>query len=93
MEDSKMTGRNTKGLLMVYTGDGKGKTTSAIGMAMRAAGHGMRVCFVQFIKGSWKYGEMNAIPEIKELADLVTEMRPLKHPYEQGVLAQKGVEY
>ena len=50
-----------KGLLMVFTGDGKGKTTAALGMAMRSAGHGLRVCVIQFIKGSWKYGELEAI--------------------------------
>jgi cob(I)alamin adenosyltransferase len=174
--------RNINGLLMVFTGDGKGKTTSAIGLAMRAAGHGMKVCFIQFIKGSWKYGEMNAfahfadtidfqvigrgftwksddldkdreiaqsaweiakkaiysneyqlvvldeftylllydmisrdeamkvlrekpenlhlvitgrgaLAEIIELADLVTEMTPVKHPFNHGIVAQKGVEF
>ncbi|MCG8614721.1 MAG: cob(I)yrinic acid a,c-diamide adenosyltransferase [Desulfobacterales bacterium] len=50
-----------KGLLMVFTGDGKGKTTAALGMAMRSAGHGLRVCVIQFIKGSWKYGELEAV--------------------------------
>ena len=171
-----------KGLLCVFTGDGKGKTTSALGMAMRAAGHGMRVCFIQFIKGSWRYGEMDAVKRFDDLidihvmgkgftwksdnldqdkalareawafareamlsgrydtvvldeftylllyrmvelepclaafrdrprnlhvvitgrnapaallseADLVTEMQPVKHPYQEGVQAQKGVEF
>ena len=171
-----------KGLLMVFTGDGKGKTTAALGMALRAAGHGMKVCFIQFIKGSWKYGEMEAVkrfgdsidfrvmgrgftwksenieedrrlareawafartamdsgeyrmvvldeftyllnfgmieteaamdvfarkpadlhlvvtgrnaPEIlTAAADLVTEMRAVKHPYQAGIKAQKGVEF
>ncbi len=167
---------------MVFTGNGKGKTTAAIGMSMRAAGHGMQVFFLQFIKGSWKYGEMesfhrfqdtidfqvigrgftwksddmekdratarmawekakealfsggyqmvvldeftyllqykmidthealeilqrkpedvhlvitgrNALPEIIEMADLVTEMHPVKHPLQAGIVAQKGVEF
>ncbi len=171
-----------KGLLMVITGPGKGKTTSAIGMTMRAAGHGMKVLFIQFIKGSWKYGEMvsfarfedtidfhvmgrgftwksdnfdedralaqtawekakdaifsdeyqmivldeftylllygmvnpqevlavlkdkpknlhliitgrDALAEIKEQADLVTEINQLKHPMQEGIYAQKGVEF
>ena len=171
-----------KGLLIVNTGDGKGKTTAALGMAMRAAGHGLKVCFIQFIKGSWKYGEMEAVnklsdtidfhvmgkgftwksddmekdraaardawgfaqaamvdgryqlvvldeftyllmyqmidlkpviktlaarprdlhvvitgrgapPTLIEAADLVTEMRPVKHPLQQGIKAQKGVEF
>ncbi|MCP4338461.1 MAG: cob(I)yrinic acid a,c-diamide adenosyltransferase [Desulfobulbaceae bacterium] len=53
--------------MMVFTGDGKGKTTSAIGMAMRAVGHGMKVFFIQFIKGSWKYGEINAFARYSSL--------------------------
>lgn len=46
-----------KGLLMVFTGNGKGKTTAALGQAMRAVGQKMRVCFIQFVKGAWKTGE------------------------------------
>ncbi len=46
-----------EGLLIVYTGDGKGKTTAALGLAFRALGHGLPVACVQFIKGRWKTGE------------------------------------
>ena len=46
-----MVEKNGKGLVHVYTGDGKGKTTAALGLAMRAAGQGMKVGFIQFIKG------------------------------------------
>ena len=60
----------TKGLLIVYTGNGKGKTTAALGMAMRAAGHGLRVCFIQFIKGSWHYGELDGVKRFDGLIDL-----------------------
>jgi cob(I)alamin adenosyltransferase len=57
-----------KGLLIVFTGNGKGKTTAALGMALRAAGHGLRSLVLQFIKGGWRYGELEALqrfPEIK----------------------------
>lgn len=47
----------TDGILVVYTGDGKGKTTAALGMAFRALGRGLPVAFVQFVKGRWKTGE------------------------------------
>ena len=51
----------TKGLLMVHTGNGKGKTTAAIGLAVRAWGQGLHVLILQFIKGKWKYGELKAL--------------------------------
>ena len=56
-----------KGLLIVFTGNGKGKTTAALGMAMRAAGHGMRVLILQFIKGAWIYGELHSFEKIEEI--------------------------
>jgi cob(I)alamin adenosyltransferase len=49
-----------KGLIVVNTGEGKGKSSSAFGMAFRAAGWGMKVCVIQFIKGKWKTGEQKA---------------------------------
>ena len=48
------------GLVIVYTGKGKGKTTAALGMALRAAGYNYKICMIQFIKGSWHYGEMTS---------------------------------
>lgn len=172
-----------KGLIIIHTGEGKGKTTAALGMAFRAAGNDMRVAIIQFIKGKWKYGELeaakqlktpievhqmgegftwdtknplrdiemarkawtlckekmlsaaydlvifdeinyvidydylkaaevvaalkekpemvhviltgrNAKPELIKIADLVTEMKEIKHPFkEQGILAQRGIEF
>lgn len=171
-----------RGLLIVHTGPGKGKSTAAFGMAMRAIGHGMKVGIVQFVKGAWTSGERavferfpdlveikalgegftwntadrardiraaeaafteakrmiadpsfklvildelnivlrydylpldevldalsakpgglhvvvtgrNAKPELIELADLATEMTMVKHPFRDGVKAQKGIEF
>ena len=55
-----------RGLILINTGPGKGKTTAALGTAMRAAGNGMRVLFLQFLKGSWHYGELDAAPMLGE---------------------------
>ncbi len=57
----------SKGLLIVFTGNGKGKTTAALGMAVRAAGHSMRTLVLQFIKGAWKYGELEALRRFDEI--------------------------
>ena len=133
------------GLLIVHTGDGKGKTTAAMGLAVRAWGDGLRVLILQFIKGGWQTGERHAIevlaraegrielrplglgftrkgekpkeehrraaeaalkmevhlvctgraacPLLLERADLITEMRSLRHPFAAGIKAQKGIEF
>ena len=59
----------TKGLLAVFTGNGKGKTTSALGLAFRALGHGQKVCVIQFIKGSWLSGEQILAQSLGPLLD------------------------
>ena len=57
----KMRQMSTKnGLVIVYTGNGKGKTTAALGIVLRAVGHGMKVGMIQFIKGEWYYGELTS---------------------------------
>jgi len=176
--------KERRGLILVHTGNGKGKTTAALGLAFRAVGYDMKVLMLQFLKGGWKPGEYRAVKkfepnfqivpmgqgflwidaedqedrnrllvrkawdygrqqvrgggwdmvifdeinyvigyglipvpevvdmlrtkpemlhvvltgrnakdEIIELADTVTEMRPIKHAYEKGTAAQKGIEF
>lgn len=51
---------NELGMIQVYTGDGKGKTTASLGLAFRACGHGLKVLMVQFMKGDHEYGEIKA---------------------------------
>ena len=54
------------------------------GLIIVNIGHGFNIIIIQFIKGSWKY---------VELADLVTEMKEIKHPYKMGISAQRGIEF
>ena len=56
-----------RGLILVHTGAGKGKTTAALGQALRAAGHGIHVAIIQFMKGKWKYGELAAVKTIPHI--------------------------
>lgn len=56
-----MSRRLRRGFVQVYTGEGKGKTTAALGLALRALGHGLKVYMVQFLKKGFKYGEISAL--------------------------------
>jgi cob(I)alamin adenosyltransferase len=58
--------RDDKGLIIVHTGDGKGKTTAALGMVVRSLGHGFKVAIVQFIKGAWEPAEKAVLSQWSE---------------------------
>jgi cob(I)alamin adenosyltransferase len=87
-----------KGIVVVNTGGGKGKTTAALGTAIRAAGYGLQVAIIQFIKGSWFYGELEALkkfPNVKLIKagkgfiGIIDDKLPLK---EHQKAAQKAWE-
>jgi cob(I)alamin adenosyltransferase len=66
MNESPSNG-STLGMIHVITGNGKGKTTSALGMALRAAGHGFRTLIIQFMKKGWDYGELKAVEVVPQI--------------------------
>jgi cob(I)alamin adenosyltransferase len=69
--EASQEARPRRGLVIVYTGHGKGKTTAALGMVFRALGRGMRVAVVQYIKGKWKTGERLFAETLPNLTFLV----------------------
>jgi len=78
-----------KGLVQVYTGNGKGKTSAAFGLALRAAGRGLKVYIIQFIKGGFDYGELYVIDMIPNITlkafgrgKFITDIPPSKQDYE-----------
>ena len=66
------------GLTIVYTGKGKGKTTAALGIALRASGYDKKICMIQFIKGSWHYGEMNSSKRLEPEFEMVAVGKPAR---------------
>mgnify|MGYP001560597078 CR=1 FL=1 len=93
-----------KGLIQVYTGNGKGKTTAALGLALRAVGHGFKVFVIQFMKGNINYGELESAKKlfpfltIKQMGreTFVSKTNPhpidIKMAQEGFALAEKAIE-
>ncbi|HUV31334.1 MAG TPA: cob(I)yrinic acid a,c-diamide adenosyltransferase [Acidobacteriota bacterium] len=88
-----------RGLLVVYTGDGKGKTTAALGMCVRAVGYDWSICLIQFVKGSWKYGELKGLRLLEPNVELhvigegfVGIVDDTKEFEEHRAAAQRGVQ-
>ncbi|MGE5248224.1 MAG: cob(I)yrinic acid a,c-diamide adenosyltransferase [Verrucomicrobiota bacterium] len=90
-------GRIGRGYLQVYTGNGKGKTTAALGLAVRAAGHGLRVFILQFMKGRIDYGEIEGVRLLSPYVELRqagrdTFVDPKRPDPEDVRLAREGWE-
>src|SRR5215217_8142930 len=84
-----------RGLVIVYTGKGKGKTTAALGIVLRAVGHGYKVGMIQFIKGEWYYGELTSSKRLEPEFEMIAAGRGLvgiiddDHPIEDHQRAAK----
>ncbi len=70
IEITKLVPEKRKGLIVVITGNGKGKTTSALGIALRACGHNLKVCIIQFMKGDLYAGEWDGIKKLNGMVEL-----------------------
>lgn len=97
MGDKKPSENPKNGYVHVYTGNGKGKTTASLGLALRALGHGLSVCMVQFMKGKIEYGEVKAARQLDGLEirqfgrpEFVDREHPL--PIDRQ-LARRGLDY
>lgn len=84
-----------RGIVVVYTGKGKGKTTAALGIVLRAVGHGYRVGMVQFIKGEWYYGELTSSKRLEPEFEMIAAGKGFvgiiddDHPIEEHQKAAK----
>jgi cob(I)alamin adenosyltransferase len=84
-----------KGIIIVYTGKGKGKTTAALGIVLRAVGHGYKVGMIQFIKGEWYYGELTSSKRLEPEFEMIAAGRGFvgiiddDHPIEDHQKAAK----
>ena len=99
VEINRLTPKYPTGLVVVITGNGKGKTTSALGMALRACGHGMRVCIIQFMKGDLYSGEWDGVRRLDCAIELISTGKGFcgiqGNPYsraEHRVNAQEALE-
>jgi cob(I)alamin adenosyltransferase len=70
----------TRGLVQVFTGNGKGKTTAAVGTITRAAGHGLKICLVSFMKGKYAYGEYKALAQFPNVTIEQFGLRKITEP-------------
>jgi len=66
-----MEKEDRKGLIIVHTGNGKGKTTAAMGLALRSVGYHFKTLMIQFIKGTWHYGELDAVKKLHPYFEIV----------------------
>lgn len=84
-----------RGLVIVYTGKGKGKTTAALGIVLRAVGHGYKVGMIQFIKGEWYYGELTSSKRLEPEFEMIAAGKGFvgiiddDHPIEDHLQAAK----
>ena len=87
---------SSRGLVQIFTGDGKGKTSAALGIALRASGHGLRVYMVYFMKGDFPYGEQKVLSELPNVAfarfGYKTFVDPSNVKQEEKEEAQKALE-
>jgi cob(I)alamin adenosyltransferase len=75
-----LTRKNRQGLIQVFTGAGKGKTTAALGTVLRAAGHGLKILIVFFMKGDYAYGEFATLPRLPNVETAVFGLRKFIYP-------------